>query len=225
MLTSFAEGVWLASDPVRIVGTHLTATMTVLRLAAGALAVYSPTSLSVERRAQIERLGRVEHLIAPNVFHHTWLGDWSTAFPSARVHAPAGLSKKRPELRIDRALDGEGEAAFEGSLDEVHVDGFRLDETAIVHRASGTLIVADLFHNVGTPQGAWTKLYTRMMGFYDRVALSKALQMTAFSDRKAARRSIDRLLGLPFERAVVGHGTPLTSDAKAGLKAAYAWLA
>jgi hypothetical protein len=36
-LTPFAEGVWVDTTPVRILGTQLTATMTVLRLSDGNL--------------------------------------------------------------------------------------------------------------------------------------------------------------------------------------------
>lgn len=224
MLTSLADGVWIDSDPVRIVGTRLTATMAVVSLGDGSLLLYSPVSLSEERRAAISKLGRVAHLYAPNAFHHSWIGDWARAFPEARVHAAAGASKKQPQLRVGRVLGGQPDPILAGVLDELHIDGFRLDETALVHRASGTLLVADLFHNVGRPEGGWTKLYTQMMGFYGRVALSKALQLTAFSDRAAARRSLDRLLQLPFERAVVGHGAPVTEGVKDAIDRAYAWL-
>jgi hypothetical protein len=93
-----------------------------------------------------------------------------------------------------------------------------------VHRPSHSLIVADLFHNVGRPEGFWTKTYTRMMGFYDRVALSKVLQLTAFSDRAAARRSVDGLLDAPIERAVVGHGAPVTEGVKDAIAQVYGWL-
>ncbi|HEY3499889.1 MAG TPA: hypothetical protein VGK73_34600 [Polyangiaceae bacterium] len=225
-LTPVAEGVWIDSGPVRILGTHLTTTMTVLRLGDGSLLLESPLPMTPERRSAVEALGPVAHLYSPNLFHHLWLGEWAAAFPGARVHAPAGLAKKRPDLRIDRARGSEGslEPAFAGVIDEVPIQGFRLEETVLFYRPAQTLLVGDLVHNVGRPADGWSKFYTRAMGFYDRVALSKALRLTAFSDRGAARRSLDRLLELPFERIVVGHGTPVTEGAKDALAAAYAWL-
>jgi hypothetical protein len=63
-----------------------------------------------------------------------------------------------------------------------------------------------------------------MNGFYDRVALSRVIRWTAFTDRKAARRCIDDLLARPFERLVVGHGSPLATGGHDALAAAYAWL-
>src|SRR4029434_6688512 len=101
VLTPFAEGVWVDSAPVRILGMPLTATMTVLRLSDGSLLVHSPVALTPERRAAIEALGPVAHLYAPNLYHHLEIGAWASAFPTARLHAPAGLRRKRPDLRID----------------------------------------------------------------------------------------------------------------------------
>lgn len=152
------------------------------------------------------------------------IGDWSAAFPAARVHAPPGLAKKRPDLRIDRTHDAAPEPDWQGTFDEVRIHGFRLAESALVHRPSGTLLVADLVHNIGRPPGAWTQFYTRTMGFYDRVALSRALRWLAFSDRAAARQSLDQLLDLPFERLVAGHGSPLPGGAKDAVAGAFAFL-
>lgn len=203
---------------------RLTATMAVLELGEGNLLLYSPLELTPERRASVEKLGVVTHLYAPNTFHHLWIGAWAAAFPAAKLHAPAGLSKKRGDLRIDRVHATAPEPAFAGVIDEHRIEGFALEESVLVHRSSGTLVVADLVHNVGRPAGAWTKTYTKMMGFYDRVALSRVIRWTGFPDRAAARRSLDELLGQPFDRMVVGHGDPIHGGAHEALAGAFAWL-
>jgi hypothetical protein len=223
-LAPVAEGVWIDAAPVRIVGMPLASTMTVLRLGDGSLLLCSPVAMTPERRAAVEALGPVGHLYAPNLLHHLWIGEWSARYPSARVHAPAGLSRKRPDLRIDRTHGAAPEPAFAGVLDEVRIGGFRLAESVLVHRPGGTLIVADLVHNIGRPPHPWTRLYAGTMGFYGRVALSRMIRWAGVSDRAALRRTLDDLLALPFDRLVVGHGSPLASGAKEALAAAYAWL-
>ncbi len=55
------------------------------------------------------------------------------------------------------------------------------------------------------------------MGFYDQVALSRAIRWTGFTDRTATRRSIDAVVARPFERLVVGHGEPLPSGGREAL--------
>jgi hypothetical protein len=223
-LTPFAEGVWLATEPVRFLGLRLTATMTVLRLGDGTLLLHSPVALTPERRAAVDALGRVAHLYAPNTYHHLAIGAWAAAFPSARLHAPAGLAKKRRDLRIDRVHGAAAEPAFEGAVDELRIGGFRLEESALYYRPARTLVVADLVHNIGQPRHGWTKLYTRAMGFYDRVALSRMLRLAAFSDRAAARRSVDDLLARGFDRLVMGHGAPLPAGGREAFASAYGWL-
>jgi hypothetical protein len=223
-LIPFADGVWVDTEPVRFLGLQLTATMAVLRLGDGSLLLYAPLAMTPERRAAVEGLGRVAHLYAPNLYHHLWIGEWAAAFPSARLHAPARLAKKRGDLRIARAHDAAPEPAFAGIVDELRIEGFRLDESVLVYRPARTLVVADLVHNIGRPRHRWTTLYTRTMGFYDLVALSRMIRWTAFSDRAIARRSLDELLARPFDRLIVGHGAPLAAGGRDALAAAYAWL-
>jgi hypothetical protein len=223
-LVPLGPGLWGCSDPVRIVGTELTASMTVMNLGGSDLLLYSPVALTPERRAAVESLGKVAHIYAPNLFHHLSVGQWCAAFPEARVHGAVGLAKKRPDLRIDRVQDAGPEPAFAGVVDELYIRGFRLNESVLVYRPARSLVVADLVHNVGKPEHGWTKFYTKAMGFYDRVGLSRMLRWTAFSDRAAARRALDDLLGHDFDRLIVGHGAPLQAGGKDALAAAYHWL-
>jgi hypothetical protein len=223
-LQPVAEGVWISEAPVSFLGLRLTATMTVLRLADDSLLVHSPVPLTPERKSAVDSLGQVSHLYSPNTYHHLRLGDWSAAYPKARVHAPRGLAKKRPEVRIDRFHRSMTEPAFEGVVDEIGIDGFRLEESVLFYRPARTLIVADLVHNIGRPTHPWTRLYTRAAGFYDRVALSRVIRLAAFSDRRAARRSLGAGFDLPFDRVVVGHGAPIVEDAHQVFESACAWL-
>jgi hypothetical protein len=223
-LVPFADGVWLGTGPVRIVGMPLSTTMTVLRLAEGQLLVHSPVAVTPARRAAVDALGAVAHLYAPNLFHHRWIGEWAAAYPAARLHAPPGLAKKRRDLRVDRVHGASAEPAFASVIDEIRIEGFRLRETALLYRPARTLLVADLLHNVGRPTHPWAATYTRAMGFYDRAALSRVIRWTGFDDRSAARRCIADLLARPFDRLVVGHGAPLGSGAHEAFAAAYSWL-
>jgi hypothetical protein len=223
-VTPLFEGIWIEIGPANILGMRLTTTMTVLRLRDETLLVHSPLALTAERRAAVDSLGVAKHLYAPSTYHERYIGEWAAAYPSARLHAPAGLVAERPDLRIDRVIGSRPEAAFASVVEELTIDGFRLQETVLIYHPARTLIVADLVHNVGRPKDWWTKFYTRLMGFYERVAISRMLRWLAFSDRAAARGSIDELLKRPFDRLIVGHGTPLTSGAREAIADAFAWL-
>jgi hypothetical protein len=223
MLSALADGVWFDTDASQFLGLKLTATMTVLRVGDGLL-LHSPLPMTAERRAAVEALGRVAHLYAPNTFHHQWLGEWIRTFPAAKVHGPHELGEKRPDLRIDRFHDREPASDFGGVVTEIPIRGFRLRETALVYRPGLTAVVTDLVHNIGRPTHWWTKFYTRSMGFYDRVSMSRVLRWSAFDDKGAARRSVDALLDNQFDALIVGHGEPITAVGHEALATATAWL-
>lgn len=223
-MKQLADGVWTDTTTVVHLKLQLPATMTVLRLGDGSLLLHSPIGMTPERRAAVDALGRVAHIYSPNTYHHLRVGDWSAAYPHAKVHAPPGLAKKRPDLRIDRVHSGAAEPAFAGVIDELRIDGFRLEETVLYYRPARALIVADLVHNIGKPTHRWTRTYSRMFGFYDRVALSRVIRWVGFSDTVATRRSLDAVLACPFETLIPGHGAPLFSEAHEALAQAYRWL-
>jgi hypothetical protein len=224
MLSAFAEGVWFDTGPVNFLGMRLTATMTALRVGDAGLLLHSPLPMTLERRAAVESLGAVRHLYAPNTFHHQWLGEWSRAFPTAVVHAPAELASKTKGLRIDRFHDQAPACDFGAHVVEVPIRGFRLAETALVYRPGSVAVVTDLVHNIGRPAHGWTKTYSSLMGFYDRVAMSRVLRWTAFNDKNAARQSVDALLDHGFEGLIVGHGAPIPAVGREALAAAVSWL-
>ncbi len=223
VLEPIADGVWTSTVEVPLLRVmRIPAAMTVLRLRGDELLLHSPVPLTPERKAEVDALGRVTHLYSPNSFHHLSLGFWSAAYPHAKVHGSHALTKKRRDLRIDRFQDAP-EPAFESVLDEVRIEGFLLEESVLLHRASKTLVVADLVHHF-TPTHRLTRWYASLAGFNGGVAISKVIRSTSFPDKKAARRSVDAVLALDFERIIVGHGTVITQNPKEQLARAYDWL-
>jgi hypothetical protein len=62
------------------------------------------------------------------------------------------------------------------------------------------------------------------MGFYGRVAMSRMIRWVGFADFLAARRSVESVLALPFDRVIVGYGLPVTEGVRTVLARAYEWL-
>ena len=56
-LTPFAEGIWLDTEPIRILGMRLTATMAVLRLEENRLLLFSPIKMTPARQTAVQALG------------------------------------------------------------------------------------------------------------------------------------------------------------------------
>ena len=146
----------------------------------------------------------------PNLYHHVYVEDAIQRWPAARVHAPAGMRHKRPELRIDSELSETPDTEWCGELIPVHIEGSMLDETVFVHRPTRTLVCADLIENFDSSPHLATRLYLKVAGLEDRVAFSRLLR-PVYRDRRATRRSLERLLTLDFDRVVLTHGRVLES--------------
>src|SRR4029450_12084462 len=104
MLRGLDENLWVAEQPLKFMGLEVGTRMTIVRFADGALWVHSPLRLSSERHEAVEALGPVRFLVAPNTFHHLFIGEWMAAWPGARAYAAPGLPEKRKDLRFHGVL-------------------------------------------------------------------------------------------------------------------------
>jgi hypothetical protein len=91
----------------------------VIRLDDGSLFVISPIQLTPDIRADVDRLGAVKYLISPNHLHHLYLGDWSQAYPDAKVYASPRLASKRKDLTFHKTLSTDtSELEWTGQIDQ-----------------------------------------------------------------------------------------------------------
>jgi hypothetical protein len=223
MLRQLDDDLWCSDSTVRIPGgARLPSRMTVVRLEDG-LWLHSPVELDDATAEAIAELGEVAHIVAPNCFHHLHLGPALERFAAARLHAPPGLAKKRPELRIDAELSPAAQPW--PALEVVEIAGApELHEFVFLHRPSATLIVTDLVFNIHEARGLLTPLILRMVGAWRRFDQSK-LWRRYTKDRAAAAAAVDRLLALEFRRIIPAHGDVLEGDdARERLAGALTWM-
>lgn len=228
LLRPFGPEIWVADGPVAggAAGFRYPTRMTVMRLSGGDLVLWSPVQLSDALRREIEALGNVRYLVAPSGLRHSSVGDWHRAYPVAQVHAPPGLREKRQDIRFGGDLGKVALAGWSGELDVVVVRGNRITSEAVgFHRPSGTAIFADLLQQV--PPG-W---FTGWRGLAARLDLIVASQPSvprrfrlAFSDRRAARAALRRILAWRAGRVLMGCGEPVTERGDAFLREAFSWL-
>jgi hypothetical protein len=205
-------------------GFHMPTRMTVLPLEGGDVALISPIRLDAETAAAIEASGPVRYLVAPNLLHHLYLGAASERWPNARVLAPAALRAKRPDLRIDAALEDGLPSDLSRSVRTVKIDGApSLDEFVFFHEPSRTLVVTELAFNITKPRGLMAHVVLFLVGCHGRLAQSRAWRMFV-KDRAAAARSARAVLSLGFETLVVAHGEIVENNARERLEGALAWM-
>jgi hypothetical protein len=221
MLHRIAEGVWAAESELRLpAGVRMPIRMTVLDVGGGELLLHSPIAIDDDLRNEIAELGRVRHVLAPNLLHHLHAAPALARFPGSRLYAPPGLAEKCPGLEVHRTLDGPVPPELDAELELELVRGVpKLNEVVVLHRRSGTLVVADLVFNVVAPRGLGAHLLFLSVGCHGRLAQSRAFRFMT-RDRAAAGESARRILNWRFERLIPAHGEVLAQDAPARLAAA-----
>jgi hypothetical protein len=223
MLDRIDDDLWCANAFQPIPGGVMPARMFVVRLDDG-LWIHSPVKLDDALAAEVEALGPVRHLVAPNCFHHLHMGPASERWPDARVYAPAGLRAKRTDLRIDVDLR-DGDRPWGDAFEQIEIAGApALDEFVFFHRPSKTVIVCDLVFNIHENPSLFTRLILRMVGVWQRLAQSR-IWRSYTKDRSAAARSAGRVLELEFTRVLASHGrTAEGPEVREQLRAGMSWM-
>ncbi len=184
--------------------------MTVIRLASREIMLHSPCNITAAMAKEISALGPVAHIVAPGNFHHMYTATAQAAFPRAKTWVCPGIERKRPGLKYDGILGDVAPVDWAREIDQALVQGTRImREVAMFHRASHTLILVDLIENFtdATPhtRGAlkfWFKYVLRM---WNNPRPAPEYRM-GWSDRKAAAKSLRRILAWDFHRIVLSHG-------------------
>ena len=215
---------WITDSPLRFLGLEVGARMTIVRLPDGKLLLHSPIAATADLIREVKSLGPVAYIVAPNLFHHLFVGEWQRACPGASVHVCPGLDAKRDDLTIAGVLTDEPEVGWRDVIDQVLLRGFPFaNEVVFFHRPSATLIVSDLAFNIGPNSPPLTRLIFRLGGGYGRLSPT-LLERLLVKDRPAFRRSVERILEWPFERVVVAHGEVSEKGGREELVRGYSWL-
>lgn len=224
MLKELAHNLWVAERPQRFYGLEVGARMTVMRLADGSLLLHSPVALDAQLGGELDSLGSVRFVVAPNRFHHLYSGDALRVYPEARLWVAPGVERKRPDLPFVAVLGDDAPVEWAEEVGQVFFRGRPFEnEVTFLHRPSRTLVLCDLAFNFGPHAPAATRMVMRMLGGYGRFGPSR-LDPLLIRDRAAAQQSLQSILSWDFDRVIVAHGDVLETGGSAALRAGYQWL-
>lgn len=228
MLMQFGPEIWLAegSTVTAAAGFHYPTRMAVIRLSGGPLFVWSPIALTAELHAAVSALGEVGYLVPPNSLHHLFLADWQHAFPQAKTYAPPGLREKRPDVLFDGDLADMDQPSWSADVKQVVIEGNLITtEVVFFHLASRAVLFCDLVQHfeLGWFSG-WRAVVARLDLMTGAEASVPRKFRIAFTDRRAARTSIEKILAWPAGKVVMAHGDPIMQDGQAFLRRAFRWL-
>ncbi len=212
--------------PVSFFGFPYPTRMVVVRLSDGGLWVWSPISLTPELARDVDAVGPVQHIVSPNKLHHLYLADWAARWPEARLYAPPGLAKRRPDLSFHADLGDEPDPAWAGDVDQVIFRGsFAMEEVVFLHRPSRTAIVGDLVQRFDADSvKGFRGLVMRLDGLVGERGSAPREWRLSFTRRRPARAARDRLLGWQPERLVIAHGACAEHGATGILRQALSWI-
>lgn len=234
-LKSVAPGLWIADGP----SVHMAALggsapfptrMTVARLTDGGLWCHSPIEPDATLFAEIDALGPVRHLVSPNKLHYAHIAAWKRRYPDAVAWASPGVRERAASQKIEVAFDADlgdlPEPAWAADLDQLHFRGSRaIEEVVFLHRASGTLILADLIENFEPAKlGLAMRWIARLGGVLDPDGKTPLDMRFTFRDKARARACLQQVVAWRPQRIILAHGRCYPENAEAEVRRAFRWL-
>ena len=213
MLEELVPGIWTVATPLKLVGVDFGTRMTIVRIGDDGLMLISPCPIDDALAAEIDALGIVRAVIAPNAFHYLYFVDAAKRYPDAERYLAEGVTGKLGTTPAGSVtLSAEAPPLWQAVLEQCMIEGApKTNEVVFFHAASRTLILTDLCFNFDPAPGGWSGIFLRLAGAHGRLAVSR-LMRTLLKDRKKVRPIIQRILEWDFERIVVTHGTIVMRD-------------
>lgn len=226
MLHSVCDGIWAAHDGMYMPGKlmHFHLRMTIVKLPDETLMLISPIPMDDALAAEIDALGTVAHIVAPNNFHHLYAGAAKERYPNARLYGSRGLNRKRKDLPIEETLNDQAPEAWATLMDQRVVQGSPgMNEVVFYHRPTRTLIVTDLVFNIHEYKGLLTGMILRMVGAHRRVGQSRLWRFIT-KNREDAGASVRKILEFDIQRVIMAHGEIVEREARASLSSGLYWM-
>jgi hypothetical protein len=233
MLNSFAPSVWTVEGPVvSFCGFPYPTRMVVIKLTDGSSWIWSPVELTEELALEVEKtVGPVRHIVSPNKIHWLSMKQWQHRFPSAKMYASPGLSKRKiaSDLVFSETLTNEAPQDYAADIDQLVFEGGLMDEVWFFHKASKTAISCDLIqrHRVEDQKGwkGWMMRVDGMVGPMGSTPYEWRLVFCMYGLLPKARASLDKVLTeWKPERLIVAHGENAEEGATLVIEHCLPWI-
>jgi hypothetical protein len=229
-LKEHAPGLWTAvgqadvAVPKFLRKNDFSTRMTVVKLSDGGLFLHSPIPLDGGLRAELDALGEVRTIVAPNKFHHLFAGDCKAAYPNAKLYAAPGLPAKRKDVRFDGLLADEPRIEWRGDLEQQRIQGMPMaNEVAFFHPSTRTLILTDLVFNVPKGKRWGIPIVSGLLGVGGGFGPSR-LGRWLIRDKEATRASLGIIMRWDFDRLIMAHGDVVETGGRKKLRDAFGFI-
>ena len=211
--------IWRKSHEQSFAGISLRTNMTAVLCENDFLWVHSPVPLSSQERELLDSLGKVKWVIAPNLFHHLYLGGFIEHYPDAITYAPAGIEKKCSMPSGYEELRSVAHE-WESEIRKIPVAGAPgLGECVFFHNATGSLIVTDILFSVIPTKNLVRKFVLALLDLNRPVAVSRTMRFM-IKDKSRFVNFAEEIRHLDIQRLLAAHERVLEDDAKQHVLAA-----
>lgn len=236
-LKPVAPDIWIADGPEARMATPfgsdmpLSTRMTVVRLRDGSVWCHSPIAPDETLFREIDALGPVHHLVSPNLLHYASIAAWKRRYPEATAWASPGVRERAATQRIEVSFDTDladtPPQAWAAELDQLRFRGSRvIEEFVFFHRASTTLILADLIENLEREKlSHGMRWLARLGGVLDPDGKAPLdMRMTFAGRRRFARKCFEKIMAWHPQRVILAHGRWYPENGEAELQRAFRWV-
>jgi hypothetical protein len=232
-LNLVSEDIWIVNGPAVRFGPPLlrmpfSTRMSIIKLAGG-IFIHSPTLLVPSLKAEIDKIGDVKWIIAPNRLHYTWVQNWAEAFPNACVYLASGIEKQaRDRISISGlSLDKDCGYPWDGEIATLPIVSSYMTEVEFFHYASRTLILTDLIENF--EPNKLVSFAMRLMTYIGSAqdpsgSMPRDMRMTFAKCKPHLRGAIEKMISWNPDRIILAHGRWYRKDGTVELERAFEWL-
>lgn len=215
-MQSFGESIWLKSFHFTVLGMDLGKTTTLIRLRSGKLVLHSAGPFTDGDVAAMQALGEVGWLVEANCLHDTFSARARACFPNVPYLVPSGFPLS---LKGMRPLDPPP-PEWADELLLFPIEGMpRVNEMALLHRPSGTLVLGDLLFNFPEDTPRSLRLFLQWVSGVRTFPGSSRLVRFMIRDRARFKVSIERILETNFGKVIVAHKVPIEAGGRQALEA------
>ncbi len=224
MLKPIAADVWGHEKDIGLpLGLTMPGRATIMRLADGGLVIYSPLAVDDATAKEIDALGEVRFLVAPNSLHWMFVKAAKERWTKARVLASPVLAKKLGSFPFEELPESGRISGMDGVRVERIQGAPTIQEHVLLHESSRSLVVGDLMFNIHECRSFWMRLVLRIGGTWKKTGQSIEWRRLVKERATAARSALD-VLEWDFERVVVAHGDVIEDGARERARRALAWM-
>lgn len=225
-MKSLGNNIWYVDgDSVPFYTLPYTTRMVIVRLADNSLWIHSPIKLTQDLVNQVDALGQVRFLIAPNKLHHLFLKDWQQHYPATAVYGTEQVSQKRSDIQFDGILTSDVTLPWENDIQQCLFTGSKaMQECVFFHRDSKTLIVTDLIENFSPDAFPPIKRFLAKISGVVAPNGKMPIDWRLSFNKDVAREHMQHIISWQPEKIVMAHGLIIEDHAVSFLEKSFSWL-